>query len=146
MAERRRRFLTGSERAEFEHIYGPLTVDTVDPRFVLVDQETEALIASFPRGVPPQRSQDPASLAQIRAHELNALPDSLKEGASDIGAGGGVKAAKSVTEFSADLSGSDKRDEPKGNAADNKSVAVSGKDPSGKPVKSAAAKKAEKDS
>ena len=70
MAERRRLFLTGSERAEFEHVHGPLTVDRSDPRFVLVTEEEEAKIAAFPPGVPVRQGQHPADIAAVRAAEL----------------------------------------------------------------------------
>lgn len=42
-----RKFLTGAERAEFEHVYGPLPVDQHDPRFVVVDDETSEKIDAF---------------------------------------------------------------------------------------------------
>lgn len=62
-------FLIGSNRAEFEHVYGPLTVDSTDPRFVLVDEETEEKIVKFPNGVPPFRGQDWPTVEKIREHE-----------------------------------------------------------------------------
>lgn len=40
-------FLTGSERAEFEHRFGALPVDDGDSRFVLVDESTEKKIHEF---------------------------------------------------------------------------------------------------
>lgn len=52
MAKRNRLFLTGSERAEYEHIYGPLPVDQSDPRFVLVTDEEASRIRDLPAGVP----------------------------------------------------------------------------------------------
>lgn len=71
MGQKHRLFLTGSERAEFEHIHGPLTVDETDPRFVLVDDETEAKIAALPPGVPVRQGQHPADIAAIRQAELD---------------------------------------------------------------------------
>ena len=66
---RRRVFLTGSERAEFEHIYGPVPIDDTDPRFALLTEEEEALVRALPAGVPIRaQSQDAASVAKIQAH------------------------------------------------------------------------------
>lgn len=91
MSQRRRLFLTGSERAEFEHIHGPLTTDETDPRFVLVDEETEAQINALPPGVPTVSGQDPDQKARIRAAELEAW-DLTDSEASDVA--GGERAAK----------------------------------------------------
>ncbi len=82
MSQRRRLFLTGSERAEFEHIHGPLTVDKSDPRFVLVTEEEEALIAALPPGVPVRQGQHPQDIAAIRAQEVDAFKEA---GAEDVG-------------------------------------------------------------
>lgn len=54
---KRRVFLSGPERAEYEHVYGPLQSDPHDPRFVLVDAETEEKIDKLPPGIPPLSSQ-----------------------------------------------------------------------------------------
>lgn len=70
---RKRVFLTGSERAEWEHIHGPLAVDPVDSRFVLVDDETEQAIRDLPNGVPIRQGQDPSDKAKIREAELAAF-------------------------------------------------------------------------
>lgn len=67
---KRRLFLTGSERAQFEHVFGPLTVDEQDTRFVLVDEETEKKIFELPSGVPPHRFQ--ASREKIEKMEAEA--------------------------------------------------------------------------
>lgn len=82
MSQRRRLFLTGSERAEFEHIHGPLVVDRQDPRFVLVTEEEEALIAALPPGVPVRQGQHPQDIAAIRDQEIQAFE---KAGAEDVG-------------------------------------------------------------
>lgn len=59
--------LTGSERAEFEHLHGNLTSDPQDPRFVLVDDETFDLVAETPPGIPVRPSQAPSSKRDIEA-------------------------------------------------------------------------------
>lgn len=102
MSERKRVFLTGSERAEFEHIYGKLTEDKSDPRFVLVDDETAKKIAALPPGVPVRQSQHPADLAAIRAAELDAYGDKAED-ASDVvgGKGASVKAKELDVEVEA---------------------------------------------
>lgn len=69
MSTRRRVFLTGSQRAEFEHIHGPVPVDETDPRFALLTEEEEALVFSLPSGVPASVSQSADDRAAIRAHE-----------------------------------------------------------------------------
>lgn len=69
---RKRMFLTGSERAEYEHVHGPLTVDSSDPRFVLVDDETEEAIRKFPPGVPPTASQDWEQVKRIKEAQKKA--------------------------------------------------------------------------
>lgn len=48
-----KKFLIGAERAEYEHVYGPLPTDQHDPRFVLVDDETSAQIDQFNAEKPP---------------------------------------------------------------------------------------------
>lgn len=93
MAERKRVFLTGSERAEFEHIFGPLTEDKFDPRFVLVDDETAEKIAALPPGVPVRQGQHPADVAAIRSAELDAFGDDV-DASSEQGAKAGSVEAK----------------------------------------------------
>lgn len=72
MAELKRYFLVGSDRAEYEHVYGPLTSDAADPRFVLVTEEEAEKIRKFPPGVPPRVSQDWAQVKKIREAEAEA--------------------------------------------------------------------------
>lgn len=59
MPSRRRVASSGSERAEFEHVYGALETDPQDPRFVLVDEETEEKLRNLPPGIPPVVEQSP---------------------------------------------------------------------------------------
>ena len=113
MAERRRLFLTGSERAEFEHVHGPLVVDAQDARFVLVDEETEAKIAAFPPGVPVRQGQHPQDIAAVRAAELAEFE---KQGAKNIGEeaqGKGALKAKELEVEAAEGSASDGKNEKK---------------------------------
>ena len=119
MGAKRRLFLTGSERAEFEHIHGPLTVDETDPRFVLVDEETEAKIAALPPGVPVRQGQHPQDIAAIRAAELEAWG----EGDSVQGGKGPVEAKELDVETGAE---SGERDEPSGSGETPSNVAESG--------------------
>lgn len=85
MSEKKRVFLLGNDRAEFEHVFGPLQVAEDDPRFVLVDAETEEAIRKFPAGVPPIRGQNWEDVKKIRAAELDVagvdhdLGDSVKD-------------------------------------------------------------------
>lgn len=104
MAERKRVFLTGSERAEAEHIFGKLTEDKADPRFVLVDDELAEKIAALPPGVPVRQGQHPADVAAIRAAELKEFGT---ENASDsVGAkAASVKAEELPVEAEATGSG-----------------------------------------
>jgi hypothetical protein len=51
---------SGSERAEYEHIFGALETDPQDPRFVLVDDETEQRLRNLPPGIPPNVEQSPS--------------------------------------------------------------------------------------
>lgn len=94
MSQRRRLFLTGSERAEFEHIFGPLTVDQSDPRFVLVDEETEAKIAALPPGVPVRQGQHPQDVAAVRAAELEAFEEADAEDVGEEAQGKGALEAE----------------------------------------------------
>jgi len=64
--EKRRVAVYGTEREEFEHIYGKLEVDPRDARFVLVDAETEEKIRALPPGVPPTRGQDLEQVKRIK--------------------------------------------------------------------------------
>jgi hypothetical protein len=108
MSQRRRLFLTGSERAEFEHIFGPLTVDQSDPRFVLVDEETEAKIAALPPGVPVRQGQHPQDIAAVRAAELDSFEDAGAEDVGEEAQGKGALAAKPLdVEPAADAAGDD---------------------------------------
>lgn len=86
---RRRMFLTGSERAEWEHIFGPLPVDAQDARFVLVDEETEEKIRKLPPGVPPRPSQDWAQVERIKEafDEAYSKADESTESATEDVAG-----------------------------------------------------------
>lgn len=137
MAQKRRLLLTGSERAEFEHIYGPLTVDETDPRFVLVDEETESKIAALPPGVPVRQGQHPADLAAIRAAELDAW------GIGDEVQGGkGGLVAKELDVEPAGQGGD--RDEPTSGGEVNEAVAESGKPAYGEPVEPSAESRAKK--
>lgn len=117
---RRRMFLTGSERAEFEHIHGPLPVDQTDPRFVLVSAEEEALILSLPAGVPVRPSQNSDEKAKIAAHFVKAAENSgasVGDGAEDFNANAfNVKPDDSVF-GTPQINEGDNRDEPKGSAA-----------------------------
>lgn len=73
MAKRNRLFLTGSERAEYEHIYGALPVDDTDTRFVLVTDEEASRIRALPAGVPVRaQSQDAESRNEISKHFAKA--------------------------------------------------------------------------
>ena len=92
MSAKKKVFLLGNDRAEFEHVFGPLEVDETDPRFVLVDEETEEAIRKFPAGVPPIRGQNWEDVKKIRAAELDVagvdhdLGDSVKgEKVADVG-------------------------------------------------------------
>lgn len=85
MAERKRFFLVGSDRAEYEHVYGPLTSDAADPRFVLVTEDEADKIRQFPPGVPPRLGQDWEQVRKIRAAEAEAGGFDLDlEDASDV--------------------------------------------------------------
>lgn len=85
MAEKHRYFLVGSDRAEYEHVYGPLTSDSADPRFVLVTLEEADKIRQFPPGVPPRVSQDWDTVSKIRQAEAEAGGfDISLEDASDV--------------------------------------------------------------
>jgi hypothetical protein len=139
VSERRRLFLTGSERAEFEHIHGPLTVDTTDPRFVLVDEETEAKIAALPPGVPVRQGQHPRDLAAIRAAELEAwgVDEGGSDEASEIQGGkGSVKAEALDVDTEAERGEADGGESGKGKT--NTRTAASGAPADGSPVKPAA--------
>ena len=48
-----KKYLTGAERAEYEHVYGPLSTDVHDPRFVVVDEEEAEKIDQFNAEKPP---------------------------------------------------------------------------------------------
>lgn len=82
----KRVFLTGSDRAEYEHVHGPFKVDENDPRFVLIDEETEEAVVKFPAGVPPQRGQSWPDVEKIRAAELAQAKDKQgNDGSPDSG-------------------------------------------------------------
>lgn len=66
MPARKRVAATGSQRAEFEHVYGPLETDPVDARFVLVDEETEQKIRDLRPGIPPREEQPSDDKEQIQ--------------------------------------------------------------------------------
>ncbi len=74
-SEKRRVYATGSERAEFEHIYGPLQSDPNDPRFVLIDAETEEKLRKLPPGVPPTSGQDWHQVERIKEAMADAEGD-----------------------------------------------------------------------
>lgn len=84
MAKRNRKFLTGSQRAEYEHIYGPLPVDEQDTRFVLVTDEELDRILALPAGVPVRPlTQNQDEVAKIAAH----FEAAAKDGGVDVGDG-----------------------------------------------------------
>lgn len=141
MAERRRLFLTGSNRAEFEHIFGPLTVDETDPRFVLVDEETAEKIAALPPGIPVVSSQHPRDIAEIRAAELDAWGVE-GDGSENVGAGRGTVVAQESDVEAAVESGD--ADEPSGEGETNEDVAESGDLPDGEPVRPSARARSKK--
>ena len=145
MSEKRRLFLTGSERAEFEHIHGPLTVDTTDPRFVLVDEETEAKIAALPPGVPVRQGQHPRDLAAIRAAELEAW--GVDEGGSDEvsevqGGKGAVKAE--ALDVDTEVERGEAEGADSGEGRKNTRTAESGAPADGSPVKAGSRSKKSK--
>jgi hypothetical protein len=141
VSEKRRLFLTGSERAEFEHIYGPLTVDSSDPRFVLVDEETEQKIAALPPGVPVRQGQHPRDIAAIRAAELDAWGLDGSDGSDIQGGKGPVKAEPLDVDTKAEFG---EADEPHGSAKTNETVAESGAPADGSPVKPSADSRSKK--
>jgi hypothetical protein len=116
---RNRVFLTGSERAEFEHIYGALPVDDTDPRFVLVTPEEEARIRQLPAGVPVRPAQDPGSIAKIQAHFEKAAELAGKPFQSDTA---GIKADPTAFDAPVAVSGDNESD----NEDTTRSAAVSG--------------------
>lgn len=123
MSQRRRLFLTGSERAEFEHVHGKLTVDQSDPRFVLVDEETEAKIAVFPPGVPVRQGQHPQDIAAIRAAELAEFEKQGAENVSEEAQGKGALEAKELDLEPAADAASDGKNEKKAAAKADKAKA-----------------------
>jgi hypothetical protein len=125
-------FLTGSERAEFEHIHGPLTVDQTDPRFVLVDEETEAKIAALPPGVPVRQGQHPRDLAAIRAAELEAW--GVDEEGSEVQGGKGAVKAEAL-DVDTEVEFGDAEGETAGKGKTNTRTAESGAPADGSPVK-----------
>jgi hypothetical protein len=84
VAERKRLLLLGSDRAEYEHVHGPLVEDKVDPRFVLVTAEEEERILSFPKGIPARHFQDAESKARIASEFKDAAEaaDAVRDGDS----------------------------------------------------------------
>ena len=77
--EKRRVAVYGTEREEYEHIYGKLEVDPRDPRFVLVDAETEEKIRKLPPGIPPTRGQDYEQVERIKEFMDDAAKQAEKK-------------------------------------------------------------------
>jgi hypothetical protein len=91
MANRHRANISAQERAEYEHLYGKLTVDELDPRFVLVTSEEEQRIRDLPYGVPVRQSQDPVSRNRIAEHvEAHGGGEFSAEKAQGVAASGTV--------------------------------------------------------
>jgi hypothetical protein len=66
LSARKRVAATGSQRAEFEHVHGPMETDPVDARFVLIDEETEQKLRELRPGIPPLVEQPWDDVVQIK--------------------------------------------------------------------------------